>query len=77
MDEVPGGIDLNAGHLKMNVDKATLGGVVIPVFKQPQEDVVIDGFVPIIINVAPVNNILPLLGLGPETREEEQRISRM
>ena len=36
-----------------------------------------DGFVPVIINLTPINRILPILGLEPRKEEEEYELSRL
>jgi len=68
-EAVPGGIDLN----KIDVKKEGPGSVEInfdPVEIQNILNGGVDGFAPVIINIVPVTNIMPLLGLEPKTREE-------
>jgi hypothetical protein len=53
-----GGIDLDAEHLNLKV-KRDGNGIPLPVSMQPLEIININGLVPVIINVAPVN--MPLI----------------
>jgi len=56
-DEV-GGIDFDAGHLNLMVERDG-NGIPLPVYLQPVDVINIQGLVPVIINVAPVN--MPLI----------------
>jgi hypothetical protein len=53
-----GGIDFNRKHLNLQI-KRDGNGVPLPLPQQPIEDMNIDGFLPVIINISPVN--IPLL----------------
>jgi len=62
----PGGIDLNSALLDLQI-KRDGNGVPLPVFDQPMDRLMnIQGFLPVIINVTPVNVPL-LLGLADTT----------
>jgi len=63
-DGTPGGIDLNPTNLDLYI-KRDGNGVPFPVWEQSIGNIRIDGFVPVIINVAPANIPL-LLGLVDE-----------
>ena len=56
-----GGINLDPALFNLQI-KRDESGVPLPVFEQPIENINIDGFLPVIINVSPVNVNL-LLGL--------------
>ena len=65
-----GGIDMNAIDLERE-------GVGVDIQFDPAElqeiiDAGIDGFAPVIINISPLPSVLPLLGLEPANKEEEQ-----
>ncbi|MCK4829606.1 hypothetical protein KA005_78505, partial [bacterium] len=67
----PGGIDLNP----RNIDIKTRGdGIKIqfPSFNQNLPINIIDGFVPVIINITPITNIPFLLGVESESLKEPQ-----
>ena len=58
-----GGIDLNPNEIKMEVQKNG-NGVIIPHFSQPVSGFQnITGFLPVIINITPINNLPLTLGL--------------
>ena len=59
--EQVGGIDLNPAMMSLQI-KRDGAGIPLPVFDQPIESFNIDGFAPVIINVAPVTNLPMLLG---------------
>lgn len=63
-----GGIDLNPTLLDLQI-KRDGKGVPLPLIQQPISTINIDGFLPVIINVTPVN--LPLLLGGDFSGEEE------
>ncbi len=63
-----GGIDFNPAALDLQI-KRDGQGVPLPLPQQPVGDMRIDGFLPVIINIAPVNIPL-LLGLTEEGPEE-------
>ncbi|OGX18454.1 MAG: phosphoglycerate kinase [Omnitrophica WOR_2 bacterium GWC2_45_7] len=60
-----GGINLNPALLDLQI-KRDGNGVPLPVSEQPFETMRIEGFVPIIINIAPVTNLPMLLGIAQE-----------
>jgi len=66
-----GGIDLNPmiNHIKIQRDG---NGVALPAFNQPIGNITVDGFEPLIINVAPLqqNNFLLLLGLSNKAGDQ-------
>jgi len=69
-DVVPGGIDMNPNILNLQ----TQGGrfdLKIPLNFIDLQNIRIDGFTPVIINVAPLTNLPLLLGLVEETEESE------
>lgn len=57
-----GGIDLNIQLLDLQI-KRDSAGIPLPAGNQPLEQMHIEGFVPVIINVVPINNLPLLLGL--------------
>ena len=66
-----GGIDLNPALLDLQI-KRDGNGVPLPLPMQPIENMHIEGFLPVIINVTPVTNLPLLLGLAdtqPDTDE--------
>ncbi len=72
----PGGIDMN----EINVERQG-SGVDIKFDPAMMQDILIngvDGFVPVIINLTPINSIMSLLGLKKtEPQEPSERITRM
>ena len=70
-----GGIDLN----EINVDRQD-SGIDIQFDPAMMQDILnngVDGFVPVIINLTPINSIMPLLGLEPRNREEKYEVSAL
>ena len=65
-----GGIDLNPALLDLQI-KRDDKGIPLPMNQQPIQQMHIEGFIPIIINVTPVTNLPLLLGLGGEEEENE------
>jgi len=68
--EKPGGIDMNPNNLNLQ----TQGGrfdFQLPLNSIDLQNIRIDGFTPVIINVAPLTNLPLLLGLVEETEETE------
>jgi phosphoglycerate kinase len=61
-----GGINLNPALLDLQIRRDG-NGAPLPVSEQPFETMRIEGFVPVIINVAPISNLPMLLGLNPES----------
>ena len=70
-----GGIDFNANQLQLNVEKqgAGVGINFDPEMVKRFENGDFQGFVPVIINIRPIANIAPMLGL----REEETELSKV
>ncbi len=66
-----GGIDFNPALLDMQI-KRDGNGVPLPLPQQPIQNMHINGFLPIIINITPVTNLPLLLGAGenPEPNKE-------
>lgn len=66
-----GGIDLNIGLLDLQI-KRDQAGMPLPVQQQPMEEMHIEGFVPVIINIVPLNNLPLLLGMDnqPEIHDK-------
>ena len=64
VEETVGGIDFNPAALDLQI-KRDGNGVPLPLPQQPVGDMRIDGFLPVIINITPVN-ILMLLGMAQE-----------
>jgi len=62
-----GGIDLNPEMMNLQI-KRDSDGIPLPLPQQPIEDMNIKGFLPVIINVTPLTNPLPILS---EILEEE------
>ena len=62
-----GGIDLNSDLLNLQIKRDT-NGVPLPLIQQPIENMKIEGFLPVIINVKPID--LPLL-LGVDTKSNQ------
>ncbi len=63
-----GGIDLNPATMNMQI-KRDGNGVPLPLNLQPIDNINIEGFQPIIINVAPINNLPLLLGIKTNPAE--------
>lgn len=70
-----GGIDMN------NIEVKKQGSGALIQFDPVDMDAIIkeniQGFVPVIINVTPVNSILPILGLEPPKNKEEYEVSQL
>jgi len=68
--QTPGGIDLNPNNLDLNVQ----GNEIKMNLSNPQilNNISVDGFIPVIINVAPITNIPLLIG---ELKEEADEIN--
>ncbi|MBN1870298.1 MAG: hypothetical protein JW847_06985 [Candidatus Omnitrophica bacterium] len=71
-DVKPGGIDLNPELLDLQI-KRDGNGIPLPLNQQPVYNMKIEGFLPVIINITPVANNLPLLlgMLGGETEDSD------
>ena len=61
--EKPGGIDLDPALLDLQI-KRDKAGIPLPLFEQPIEDMRIEGFIPVIIDVTPIQSIPLLLGMA-------------
>ncbi len=75
----PGGIDLNAANMGLVVEKDVQGGVKVTFDPAMIERIRRDGVqsvVPVIINITPIADIRPLLGLAPRREEEERQLAR-
>ncbi|MDP8267068.1 MAG: ROK family protein [Candidatus Aceula meridiana] len=71
----PGGIDMN----NINVNRRG-SGVDIQFDSVMMQDILnngVDGFVPVIINLTPINSVLPMLGLEPMEKESEYSLSKL
>ncbi|OHB32144.1 MAG: hypothetical protein A2X84_03510 [Desulfuromonadaceae bacterium GWC2_58_13] len=66
-----GGIDMN--DIDVNRQGTAVDIQFDPVEFQEMIDAGIDGFAPVIINITPLPGILPLLGLEPAHKEEDQQ----
>ncbi|GEM_PF-4939721 len=67
---VKGGIDLNPALLDLQI-KRDGNGVPLPLPMQPIQDMHIEGFLPVIINIVPITNLPLLLGLDLPAQEEK------
>ena len=63
--EEKGGIDLNPALLDLQI-KRDGNGIPLPLPMQPIQDMHIEGFLPVIINVTPIVNLPLLLGIADE-----------
>jgi hypothetical protein len=70
-----GGIDMN--NINVNRQGAGVDIQFDPAMMQDILDRGVDGFVPVIINLTPINSVMPLLGLEPRIREEEYMVSSL
>ncbi len=70
-----GGIDLNDINIKHQGNSVDIQ--FDPVLMQEIIDNGVDGFVPVIINLIPINGIQPILGLEPSNREEKYEMSHV
>ena len=68
-----GGIDLNPALLDLQI-KRDANFVPLPLPQQPIQQMHIEGFIPVIINITPVTNLPMLLGLA-DTEPDMQEIS--
>ncbi|MEK7679901.1 MAG: hypothetical protein AAB356_06895, partial [Deltaproteobacteria bacterium] len=68
-----GGIDLNPALLDLQIRRDG-NGVPLPLPQQPIENMHIEGFLPIIINVTPLTNLPLLLGLA-DTQQDADEIT--
>lgn len=73
--ESPGGIDMN--NINVNRQGSGVDIQFDPAMMQDILDRGVDGFVPVIINITPINSVMPLLGLEPRIREEEYLVSNL
>lgn len=63
LESNPGGIDLDAGKLNLEI-KRNAPAVVVPNFSEFENFVPMDGLTPLIINVTPITNLPMILGLS-------------
>ncbi len=68
--KTPGGIDFNSDLLDLQV-KRDGNGIPLPILQQPIENMNIEGFLPVIINISPVQNLPLLLGIADSERVPE------
>ena len=64
-----GGIDLTFDMLDLQI-KRDGNGVPLPVIEQPLDKIEINGFIPVIINIAPVTNLQLLLGMNAPSQQD-------
>jgi hypothetical protein len=72
--EVKGGIDFNRESMNLQTKGDNLEFIIPPEFEGIDLNS-IEGFVPVIIQITPITNIFPLLGLTPE-EEQQLRAAR-
>jgi len=65
-----GGINLNPELLDLQILRDDMG-IPLPVFNQPIENMKIDGFLPVIINITPIPNLPMLLGIADQIPADE------
>lgn len=71
-DDRVGGIDLNSAHLNLKIERDDRG-VPLPMDQQPMPELMnIDGFLPVIINVTPIQSVPMLLGLEDSPADQRQ-----
>jgi ADP-ribose pyrophosphatase YjhB (NUDIX family) len=75
LSENPGGIDLN--EIKVEHQGSGVDIQFDPAKMQNMINQGVDGFAPVIINLTPINSIMPLLGLEPRIREDEYEVSSL
>jgi hypothetical protein len=63
---IPGGIDLNAGNMSMNEQGQEIDMQFDPATIEQFRSGDFTGLTPVILNITPITNIKPLLGLAPE-----------
>lgn len=66
----PGGIDFNPSAMDLQTDGAGFQFDLDPAMLESLNPNMIDGLTPVIINITPIPNYLPLLGFATETEEE-------
>jgi hypothetical protein len=64
--EVPGGIDMNAGNMTMNEQGQKVDMQFDPAMVEEFRRGDFSGVRPVILNITPITNIRPFLGLAPE-----------
>lgn len=69
-----GGIDLNPAMIQLKI-KRDGNGIPLPIVQQPSGVMNIDGFVPVIINVTPMNNLPLILGIASPDNIESESIN--
>ena len=58
-----GGINLNPANLNLQIDRDPNAGMVKPLSPEALQNIHVNGFVPVIINITPVKDPRLLLGL--------------
>ena len=66
-----GGINLNPALLNLQI-KRDGKGIPLPLPQQPIGNMKIEGFMPIIINITPINNLQLMLGIGNQESKREE-----
>ncbi len=72
LESNPGGIDLDAGKLNLEI-KRNASSALVPEFFGFENFVPIDGLAPMIINVTPITNLPLMLGLFETGAGKENR----
>lgn len=72
----PGGINLNPALLDLQI-KRDANFVPLPLPQQPIQQMHIEGFIPVIINITPVTNLPMLLGLADTKQDTEETTPAM
>ncbi len=73
---INGGIDLNSRNMAMSVDGEKVDIRFDPAMIAQFKAGDFSGVVPVILNITPISNILPLLGLAPGREEEEEKLAK-
>jgi phosphomannomutase len=66
METMPGGIDLNSQNMQMNAQGQKIDMQFDPAMIEQFKSGDFSGLTPVILNITPITNIRPLLGLAPE-----------
>jgi len=75
-DFIKGGIDFNPNMLNLSQQGQAINFTIDNSMFQNLQPNSVYGIQPVIINITPITNFLPLLGLAP-AREEEFEVSRL
>ena len=73
MSDKLGGIDLNPDLLDLQI-KRDRNGIPLPLPQQPIQNMKIEGFLPVIINITPVTS-MPALLFGETQKEQDRELS--